>query len=47
MAGDGRNPVAQAQAQTNCGGASLVQNGYLEFWKWWFGERRVDPLERE
>ena len=44
MAGDGRNPVAQAQA--NHGGASLAHMENLEFCKRDFGERSNSSLER-
>jgi len=46
MAGVGRNPVAQAQAQATMGGASVVKNERLEFWKRGFGERSNSSLER-
>jgi len=45
LAGDGRNPIAQAQTQASCG-ASIVQNQKLEFWKRSFGERSYRSSER-
>ena len=42
MAGDGRNPVAQA----NYGGASVVKSEKLEFYKRSFGERTNSSSER-
>ena len=45
MAGDGRNPVAQAQAQASSG-ASIVHFGKMEFCKRDFGERSNSLSER-
>ena len=45
-AGSGQRWVAKAPSPSN-GGATLVKFEISEFLKWWFGERRVGPLERE
>ena len=42
----GRNPVSQAQARANGGGASVVKSEKLEFCKRDFGERSNSSLER-
>ena len=44
VAEDGRRWVAKAPSPSN-GGVILVKFEISEFLKWWFGERRVGPLE--
>ena len=46
LAGIGRRRRPKLQIQTIKWSASLVQNGFLEFWKWSFGERSYNSLER-